>query len=337
MTTAKQLLGSLGCTPNGSFRIGLYWWEGPVDVQLKLTSDRRSSWSCVVTRGGKLTSIDGGELVHDGVAVPPLPDLAGFPAWLKRVDRKLGSKLAATRPRIEAGRALLDVVPLLSAWLGHAAPAAPRSLADWVRAPRPKTMSAREARSEAAWVRRQLGHETLPAGELAQVAALIAGDFHGPLFAQALHARTSARFRKALGAALQRDVLVTPLFEHVMGRLLITNWDAGQVADFHQLAASFSHLPGLMKKRDRFVPFVPIAGVARAVAKTWPKIATMDFSLGVGCYAVVLVLALDGTAASKAALAAIVRGQAKAAEQYGDPGRACDDVVDRIVAAVAGA
>jgi hypothetical protein len=103
---------------------------------------------------------------------------------------------------------------------------------------------------------------------------------------------------------------------------------------FARLATRYSHLPGMLKQRQKLV-FPEVATAAIAVARRWSAISRKDpCDLDLPDYAVLIALASDRRAPVDAARASIVRGQQLAAKLQGDPDWACDDVVSRIRAAV---
>jgi hypothetical protein len=339
--TARQLLKQLGAPPQKRFEIRAFMGSS-VRVHLKLFSHGRPTWGLDVqdlrasqTRNTWLK--EGGLVERDDIGLPPLANLASVPTWLKVVERQLKVDLEIAGATFEVGRAK-SIEPLLRSWLapGAAAPAKPTTLAEWARGPRgEKPQSPKQLDAELDWVARHAQDTPASAAEARMIAeALVTA---APAFVSAaLRGGITGVLRKALAVAVAKPELhiMSPLYHHVLAEMLRGKTPIERIDEFARLATRYSHLPGMLKQRQRLV-FPEVVTAAIGVARRWSAISRKDpCDLDLPDYAVLIALASDRRAPVDAALASIVRGQQLAAKLQGDTDWACDDVVSRIRAAV---
>jgi hypothetical protein len=193
-------------------------------------------------------------------------------------------------------------------------------------------------KAEASWLQRVLDVEgnALSADDRTVVARHVV-DKAPSLSGAALRARTTGAMRQALTTALVAPELDhwAPLFHRVVSEAL-GGEDDDVIVRFYELATRFAHLPGMLEGKEGFKKVVAMARSAQRVGLSWSaEHAETMTSARLEDYAVLVLLAVDGSAESARAFTAIVRCQAEAARKSGGEIYDLSDVAARILRAMA--
>jgi hypothetical protein len=337
MTTARQLIASEKWPVKGAFWVRVWIGEGTppkayvsgiVVVYLSLRSTERPDWYVTVYDGrGKMPvemTFRGGRAEKDPLGLPPLDDLARLPAWLPEIARKLGCKLDAAS--VDAGRAK-RAEPAIAEWLGVGSVskagdvATPTSVVEWAESPAPTIYDPKTIAGERAILAKLLPvAPPLTRAQARAVAKRIVGARHFVL-TTVLGAPMPDTMRRALAAALvDADVgHDAPIRLRFLSKAIELAPPADLVAFEKRASTLFRPLRVLLEKAST-VPVTPaLAEAARAACMSFvPRNPPTALDTPAD-WLVLVLLAVDGSAASAKALLTVTHAQDAAAAKAGDP------------------